>query len=110
MYSMALTISLWQRLDEWDKWLFIKLNSKWTNSFFDAVLPYFRDPVFWAPIYLFLLVFIAINYGKKGLWWSLIFICTIAITDMIGARVFKVAFHRLRPCQDPEFSFHVRLL
>ena len=109
MYSM-LSVSLWQRLEDWDKWLFIKLNSQFTNSFFDAVLPYFRDSVFWAPLYLFLLVFITLNYGKKGLWWSLAFLCTVAITDMIGARVFKVGFDRLRPCSDPEFLAHVRLL
>jgi undecaprenyl-diphosphatase len=105
-----MSVSLWQRLDDWDKWLFIKLNSQWTNSFFDAVLPYFRDASFWAPLYLFILVFITINFGKKGLWWSLAFICTVALTDIIGARVFKDAFERLRPCQDPEFMNHVRLL
>lgn len=109
MYSM-LSVSLWQRLEEWDKWLFIKLNSQLTNSFFDTVLPYFRDSVFWAPLYLFIFVFITINYGKKGLWWSLAFLCTVALTDMIGARVFKVGFHRLRPCSDPEFWNQVRLL
>jgi undecaprenyl-diphosphatase len=107
---MALTISLWQRLDEWDKWLFIKLNNQWTNPFFDAILPYFRIPEFWIPLYLFILVFMAVNYGKKGLWWSIAFVCTVAITDMIGARIFKEVVHRLRPCQDPDFSFHVRLL
>ena len=110
MYSTALTISLWQRLDQVDKWLFIKLNSQWTNPVFDFLLPYFRDSVFWAPLYLFILVFMTLNYGKKGLFWSLAFICTLAITEMVGARFFKVYFHRLRRCQDPYFASHVRLL
>ena len=110
MVSTALAISLWQRLDEWDKALFIQLNSKCTNPVFDTLLPYFRDSVFWAPLYLFVLVFIALNFGIKGLWWSLAFICTVALTDVIGARVLKEGFERLRPCQDPEFSVHVRLL
>jgi undecaprenyl-diphosphatase len=52
----------------------------------------------------------ALNYGLKGLWWSLTFICTLAITDIVGARVFKVLIHRLRPCQDPLFMDQVRLL
>jgi undecaprenyl-diphosphatase len=110
MVSTALAISLWQRLDEWDKALFIQLNGKWTNPVFDTLLPYFRDSVFWAPLYLFVLVFIALNFGIKGLWWSLAFISTVALTDVIGARVLKEGFERLRPCQDPEFSVHVRLL
>jgi len=105
-----LTISFWSNLDEWDKWLFIKLNSHWTSPFFDTVLPFFRNSVFWAPLYIFIAAFIAINFGKKGLWWSLLFICTIALTDLIGARVMKEFFHRPRPCQDPVFMAYVRLL
>ena len=110
MLPVLLAISVWQQLDAWDKKLFVLLNSKWTNSFFDTVLPYFRDSVFWAPLYLFVLVFIALNYGKKGGWWSLAFICTIALADIISSRVFKVSFERLRPCQDPFFFDQVRLL
>ncbi|HEU4472398.1 MAG TPA: phosphatase PAP2 family protein [Flavisolibacter sp.] len=110
MYSRVLAISLWQRLDEWDKWLFTKLNSQWTNGFFDAVLPFFRNSVIWAPLYLFIIAFVALNYGKKGWWWMLAFICTVAITDIIGARVFKEGFERLRPCQDPAVLPHMRLL
>jgi undecaprenyl-diphosphatase len=29
---------------------------------------------------------------------------------VVGAQVFKKGFERMRPCGDPEFSFHVRLL
>lgn len=102
--------SFWQRLEDWDKWLFVQLNSKLTNPVFDAVLPYFRDSVFWAPLYIFILVFIIVNYGKKGWWWSVAFLCTVAIADMVGTRVFKDGFERLRPCQDPDFYMYVRLL
>lgn len=104
------TLLFLQQLQEWDRQMFVYLNSKWTNSFFDAVLPYFRDSVFWAPLYLFILVFIALNWGKKGLWWSLLFLCTVALADLIGARIIKEGFERLRPCQDPELQMQVRLL
>jgi undecaprenyl-diphosphatase len=110
MDVMPLTIPLWQRLDEWDKAFFVKLNSEWTNPVFDLVLPWTREPLIWAPLYLFIFVFITVNFGVKGLWWSLLFICTVAITDVIGARVFKEGIERLRPCQDHEFANHVRLL
>lgn len=110
MFAAALAMTLWQRLDAWDKWLFLVVNNRLTNPVFDAVLPYFRDPVFWAPVYLFLLVFVSLNYGRKGWWWSLAFICTAALTDSIGARIFKEGFQRLRPCADPAFSDQVRLL
>lgn len=109
MYTLVAT-SWWQRMEEWDQWLFIKLNSQFTNSFFDAVFPFLRDSYFWAPVYLFILVFMALNFGKKGMLWSLGFICAVAITDIIGARIFKEGFERLRPCGDPAFKDHVRLL
>lgn len=105
-----LAASLWHLLDQWDKGLFLQINSRFTNPVFDVVLPYFRDSVFWAPLYLFILVFIALNYGRRGGWWSLGFICTVAISDMVGARVFKDTIQRLRPCQDPTFLDQVRLL
>lgn len=106
----VLSVSFWQQIENFDKWLFIQLNNKLTNPVFDFILPYFRDSVFWAPLYIFLLVFILVNFGKKGLWWSLGFICTVALADMIGTRIFKYGFERLRPCQDPDFFMHVRLL
>jgi len=110
MLPVLIATSLWQHIEALDKKLFVVLNSQWTNSFFDTVLPYFRDSVFWAPLYLFVITFIAINYGRKGLWWSLAFLCTIAIADMVSSRIFKEGFQRLRPCQDPFFFDQVRLL
>jgi membrane-associated phospholipid phosphatase len=110
MEDGLLSGSIWQQLDQWDKWLFAKLNGQWTNPFFDFILPYFRDSVFWAPFYIFLLVFITVNYGRKGWWWSLGFLCTVALADMVSSRIFKEAFERLRPCQDPLFLDQVRLL
>jgi membrane-associated phospholipid phosphatase len=110
MLPVLLASSIWQQLDQWDKSLFKVLNSQLTNPFFDAVLPYFRDSVFWAPLYLFVVAFIALNYGKKGWWWSFGFLCTVAVADMISSRVFKEGFERLRPCQDPFFMDQVRLL
>lgn len=110
MQAVIIASTVWEQLEIWDKRLFIKLNSEWTNSFFDIVLPYFRDSVFWAPLYLFFLAFIVLNYGKKGLWWGIAFVCTVAIADMVSSRIFKEGFERLRPCRDPFFFDHVRLL
>ena len=107
---MAGFISIWEKLDQWDKAAFIKLNSQWTNPVFDAVLPFFRNSVFWAPLYIFILVFITLNFSKKGWWWSVGFLLTVAITDMTGARIIKENIERLRPCVDPEMAEHVRLL
>lgn len=110
MLRLLITTNVWQHLDAWDKWLFIQINNHLSNPFFDWVLPYIRDSVFWAPLYIFLLVFSTLNYGKKGWWWCLFFICTVAFTDLVSSRFLKDGFERLRPCQDPHFFQQVRLL
>jgi membrane-associated phospholipid phosphatase len=103
-------LTILEQLKTWDQWLFMKLNSQWTNSFFDNILPFTRESALWAPLYLFLLLFITINFKGKGWWWALLFICTVSLTDIISSRVFKNGFQRLRPCSDPQFMMHVRLL
>ncbi len=101
--------SLMQGLVEWDQNLFKILNSELTNPVFDKVFPYLRNSVFWAPLYIFILVFMTLNFGKKGWWWSVGFILTVAVIDMTGFRI-KLLVDRNRPCFDPDMIEHVRLL
>ncbi len=103
-------VSLLGRLIEWDQWLFQKINSGCSNSFFDAFMPYMRNSLIWSPLYLFLLVFVILNFKTKGIWWAVFFLSTVALTDMTGTFAFKHVFDRLRPCSDPAFIEHVRLV
>jgi membrane-associated phospholipid phosphatase len=103
-------LSLWQQLQQWDQWLFTSVNTGHANAFSDAVLPWLRDSFYWAPLYIFILVFVPLNYGNKGWWWLLLFLCTLALTDMTGTKIFKEGFERLRPCNNPELLHRMRLL
>lgn len=103
-------LNAWIGLKEWDRDLFIKLNSDWTNSFFDLVLPWARNPSLWIPLYLFLFFFVLLNFKIKSGWWVLLFIATVALTDMTGTYLIKHNFERLRPCRNPEMADHIRLL
>ncbi|MBK5270265.1 MAG: phosphatase PAP2 family protein [Bacteroidia bacterium] len=102
--------TLWQKLEEWDKWLFIQINSHGANPFFDVIMPFLRNPPYWAPLYLFMLVFVLVNFKSKGLWWAVFFIATVSLTDMIGTNIFKYGFQRIRPCNNPDLLTHLRLL
>jgi undecaprenyl-diphosphatase len=73
-------------------------------------MPFLRNSTHWIPLYLFLLVFMLINFRIKGLWWAVFFLSTVALTDMIGQNAFKIQFERDRPCNDPMLLEHVRLL
>lgn len=110
MPKMMLTLSFWQRLLEWDKNLFLTLNHRLANPVFDAVLPWFRESLFWVPLYLFILTFVLLNYGVKGLWWVVAFLSTVALTDLTGTYVFKETVQRIRPCNEPSLLGQVRLL
>jgi membrane-associated phospholipid phosphatase len=102
--------TLWEKLERWDQWLFIKVNSVFTNPVFDTIMPFMRNSLNWAPLYLFLGVFALINFRARGAWWCVFFIATTALTDMTGTYAFKHNFERLRPCSDPDFFLQVRLL
>lgn len=105
-----LQLSFVEKLVEWDKSLFLVVNNELTNPLFDIVMPFIRNGDHWMPLYLFLIVFMLINFKKKGWWWIVFFFCTVALTDMTGTFVFKNNFERLRPCSDPAFMMQTRLL
>ena len=99
-----------EKLKQWDQSLFIKLNNDWTNPVFDSLMPFMRNGMYWVPLYLFFGVFVLLNFKGKGFWWIVFFIITVALTDMGGNYLFKYPIGRLRPCNDPDFFNHVRLL
>ena len=104
------SLSFWHQLIKWDQDLFKKLNSEWINPFFDVIMPFLRNPSHWAPLYIFLVAFVIINFKTKGIWWCFLLITTVALTDMTGTYLFKHSFQRLRPCNDPGLYDQVRLL
>lgn len=110
MADAFLSVTVWQTILDWDSRLFLWLNHRFANPFFDALLPFFRDSIFWAPLYLFVLSFVFFNYGKKGVWWTFAFLLTIAIADLTGTYVFKENVQRLRPCNEPALAAQVRLV
>jgi membrane-associated phospholipid phosphatase len=93
--------SIWKYIDPVDRWLIKHINQDWGNPVFDYVLPFVRETGFWLPLYFFLCIFVAINFGGKGLWWILGFLLTAAVADIISSHLIKEMVMRTRPCQDP---------
>jgi undecaprenyl-diphosphatase len=86
------------------------LHVYWRSETLDAVMPYVRNQFTWAPLYLFLLVFMPYNFGKRGWLWCLGFLLCFAVTDYICGSIVKPYVQRVRPCNDPRFSPLVHLL
>jgi membrane-associated phospholipid phosphatase len=99
-----------QDLNNWDVNLFYKINTVWTNSFLDHNLPWWRDSTTWYPVYLFLLVFLLMNFGWRSWTWIIFIALNVTITDQLSSSIIKQWIQRLRPCQDPYMTDHVRML
>jgi undecaprenyl-diphosphatase len=87
-------------------WYF--LNTRWRTDFLDWLMPFMRNQYFWAPLYLFLLLFLTYNYGKRGWIWCLGFLLCFGLADQFSAALLKPLFDRLRPCNDPLLAAYVR--
>ena len=103
-------MSFFDRLITWDHALFKKINSDWTNSLFDVTMPFLRNQYHWAPLYIFILAFVLLNYKVKGVWWFVFFLLTVALCDMTGTYLFKHGIERTRPCNLVDLMTQVRLL
>ncbi|HWR34222.1 MAG TPA: phosphatase PAP2 family protein [Chitinophagaceae bacterium] len=108
MFFLANTF--WGKLLQWDRSLFTTINSDWSNPVFDYLMPFLRNSLVWIPLYLFVLLLAVLNFKNKAWWWVIFLLCAVAFTDMSGTYLFKKVFLRLRPCGDPDFYTHVRLV
>ena len=97
-------------LNELDSFIFFKINTVYTSSFFDALFPWYREGNTWIPLYLFLILFIIVNFKKSALQWIIFVIITLLLTDQLSSSIVKPFFERLRPCADPNLMNKVRLL
>lgn len=96
----------WQQflllLEQTDRRVFQLINRQLSWNGFDELFPLWRTPEFWTPLYLFLLLFMLLNFRKKAGWWILYFIVTVSLMDTIGNKLIKQTVQRLRPCNDPD--------
>ncbi len=90
-----------QTVLDWDKWAFLKINHDWVSPVLDSFIPWLRYGVIWYPFYLFLIVFVILNYRRQAVFFLAAAAVNITASDMISSRVVKAAFERLRPCNDP---------
>ncbi len=114
MASVIVGISFVDKLINWfikaDQYLFIQMNTQWTNSTLDHIFPWYRDSNTWIPLYFFLLLFTAINYKNKIWPWLLMIAVTATLSDQISSNFFKNFFERPRPCNDIFIQLQGRLL
>lgn len=102
--------SLIEKLVDFDQWLFLQVNTRWTHPWLDGIYPLWRDAEFWVPLYLFLIVLALVNFGKKGWSWILFAIVNVTLTDQISSTLVKSWVARIRPCNEEALVGKMRLL
>lgn len=89
-----------ESLLQFDHDLFLKIHRGLSNGFFDWLMPLMRNRFFWAPLYLFIIIFCIKEYKKKGLLIIGMILLTFAIGDAFSSRFIKPFVARIRPCND----------
>lgn len=99
-----------QSLLQFDRSLFTLVNGHWHNAFFDWLMPWLRNSAVWTPLYLFLLLYAAINYKANG--WRFIIIGAVAVIigDLVSSSIIKQYIIRVRPCNEPSLADSIRVL
>lgn len=101
---------IWFWLNQWDTRLFLEINTQWTSSFLDNIMPWWRDANTWIPLYLFFIVFALMNFKQKALPWILFVVITVVLTDQVSSTLLKNWVARPRPCREDFLIGQMRLL
>ncbi len=93
-----------------DLQLFYAINGIYTNSFLDVILPPIRNKYFWAPIYIFIIVFVIREYKVNGIYLILFLLVCFGLSDFLSASIIKPIVQRIRPCNDVNLIGSIRNL
>lgn len=102
-------MNLFGRIINFDKKLAVSINRDWSTPSLDFIFQHIRETHFWLPMYLFFLVFVALNFGKKGWLWIIAAVVTLSLTDQVSSNLIKHNIIRLRPCRDPLIADQLRI-
>lgn len=93
-----------------DETLFFIINNDWHVAFLDTILPFWRNKLFWIPLYVFLISFSLLNFKKQGLYFIFAAIIAVGIADSVSSQLIKKTIQRQRPCNQEAMRNQVDLL
>lgn len=104
------SMSLLQQLLHTDYQILLFVNRVMIHPVLDRLTLFMRESIFHVPLYLFLLVYVLQQFGKKGIWWLLGAFALVSFSDLISSHFIKDYFDRPRPCRDPFLVHQIRFL
>ena len=99
-----------ENLLQWDYHLFELINGT-SHSFFDAIAIYWRDKMFWIPLYLLIFWYLLKHFAAKKVGIILLgAILVVVLSDQISSGVIKPLVKRDRPCKNPDLAQDIHLI
>ncbi|MEP7266183.1 MAG: phosphatase PAP2 family protein [Saprospiraceae bacterium] len=90
--------------------LFHFINQVWTNHYLDVFFSFMRNQYVWAPLYVFLIAYLVMNFGGKGWKYILMTVFIVLGSNYLSSELIKKNIHRSRPCNEVALEGHRRLL
>jgi membrane-associated phospholipid phosphatase len=91
-------------MPEWighiDQQVFFQINHCMSNVLFDYSMPWFRNKLFWIPLYVLIVALIIRKHKFQAVWVIGFALLTLLLADQISAEIIKPWVHRARPCND----------
>ncbi len=97
-----------EKLKHFDTELFLAINRQ-HNSFFDIIMFWASNKLFWFPFYAVLLIFLIRIYKKFTIYILIAITATITLCDQIASGLLKNLVKRLRPSHEPDLAQFIHL-
>ncbi len=105
-----LALTFFEKIINADHWLMLKINRDWHHPYLDQFSLLIREPLIHVPLYIFLFVFLIMNFGRDGMWWIIAALIMAGINDILSSQIIKEIFDRPRPCRDETIAHQIRFL
>ena len=83
-----------------DNVLFKLINKSLAGEGLDSLMIAASNKFIWIQLYIYFIYLLINKFGKKGWFYVLALILTVASADLISSKIFKPGFKRVRPCNE----------
>lgn len=97
-----------EELKSLDTELFLYLNGQ-HNAFFDPIMYWASDKLFWVPFYVLLAILLVWHYKKQSIPIFISIGVLITLADQIASHLIKQTVKRLRPSHEPALEGLIHL-
>ncbi|MCU7613934.1 phosphatase PAP2 family protein [Chryseobacterium sp. GMJ5] len=95
--------SILEYLNKIDTELFLAINGK-HNAFFDLIMYWASDKLFWIPFYALLLILLIRIYKRFTIFILVAITVTITLCDQTASGILKNLVKRYRPSHEPDLA------